>query len=62
MNSKDTVILAGALFTVVLAIAALYGWVHNVIALANADAISGMVVVRAIGVPVAPLGAILGYF
>ena len=61
MNSKDMTIIAGALFTVALVIAALYGWVCNIIALAGADAFSGIVVLRAIGVVVAPLGALLGY-
>ena len=38
------------------------GWIFNIIDLAHAHAITGMVILRAIGVFVAPLGAILGWF
>lgn len=39
------------------------GWVHNVIVVAHSDfsSIDGMTVVRVIGIPVAPVGAIVGW-
>jgi hypothetical protein len=41
---------------------ALAGWVQNVIALFQMDAVNGETVVRAIGVFVFPIGAIYGWF
>jgi hypothetical protein len=40
------------------------GWIFNVIALAKiiSDPITGIMVLRAIGVPFVPLGSILGWF
>lgn len=46
-------------------IAAIMGWMMNLIAvfqLAAADKINAMFVLRCIGILVAPLGAILGWF
>jgi hypothetical protein len=43
-------------------LAAVVGWVMNIVAIAGAESITGMVVVRLIGVFMAPLGAVLGYF
>jgi len=37
------------------------GWVLNLIAIADATAFSGMVVLRAVGIFIAPLGAVLGF-
>ena len=44
--------------------AAGYGWVMNIVTLFGADfsIITGVLVLRVIGVFMAPLGAILGYF
>ena len=42
-------------------IAAVIGWIFNIIAIADSVAFSGMLVLRAIGVFVGPLGAVLGY-
>lgn len=47
-------------FLTVFALTA-YGWVANIVALAHAEAFTGMVILRAIGIFVAPLGAVLGY-
>ena len=41
---------------------ALAGWVMNIIALASMTGMSGLLVLRAIGIPVAPLGVVLGWF
>lgn len=39
------------------------GWVRNIIAVAHSDfsSIDGMTVVRVIGIPAAPVGAVLGW-
>lgn len=39
----------------------LLGWVLNIIAVAGSDTITGMVLVRVIGILFAPLGAVMGY-
>ncbi len=40
------------------------GWVANIVKLAGMDfaSVTGMLVLRAIGIIVAPLGAVLGFF
>jgi len=50
---------------IVLLVVALIGWVMNIIAIVHSGAMSewtGFVIVRVIGVIIAPLGAVLGYF
>lgn len=42
--------------------AALYGWVQNLLIVLNTDLATGELVVRGIGIPLAGLGAIMGYF
>ena len=42
-------------------VAAVIGWIFNIMEIADSVAFSGMLVLRAIGVFVAPLGAVLGY-
>ena len=37
------------------------GWVYNIIALASAETITGLVVLRIVGIFIAPLGAVLGW-
>ena len=39
------------------------GWVRNIIAVAHSDfsSIDGMTVVRVIGIPAAPVGAVVGW-
>lgn len=44
-----------------LFIAGLIGWVLNIISLAGMDGESGMMILRAVGIFIAPLGAVLGY-
>ena len=49
----------------VLFIAGLYGWIMNIVAIVHSGTIpewTGFVIVRAIGVIIVPLGAVLGYF
>jgi hypothetical protein len=40
------------------------GWVMNVISIVNtiSDPISGMFVLRCVGIPIVPLGGVLGWF
>lgn len=55
--------LTALLIWLVIAVAAVGGWIANIVKLIgmNLDVISGMLIARAIGVFVAPLGAVLGY-
>lgn len=39
-----------------------WGWVLNLLALVHSDHLTGLVIARALGVPLAPLGALLGWF
>ena len=50
------------LFILLLTLAAIIGWVSNIAALFNLDTFSGEMVLRAVGIFLAPLGAILGFF
>lgn len=53
----------GALY-LIIGLAGVTGWVMNIVDIVNSDFsnITGMLVIRIIGVFVAPLGAVLGYF
>ena len=59
MNSALIILLM--YFTIV--IAALYGWIMNIVSLAhmNMTDVTGMLVLRVVGIFMAPLGAVLGY-
>ena len=52
-----------ALVLVIVALVGAWGWISNVIKLASMDfgGVTGMLVLRAIGVFLAPLGAVLGF-
>jgi hypothetical protein len=52
------------IFIIVLWVAGLIGWVLNIMTIFNTInlPINGEFILRIIGVPMAPLGAILGYF
>ena len=52
-----------ALVFVIAALVGAWGWISNIIKLASMDfgGVTGMLVLRAIGVFVAPLGAVLGF-
>jgi hypothetical protein len=39
-----------------------FGWVFNIVAIARAETITGLVVLRIVGIFIAPLGAVLGWF
>lgn len=48
----------------IVGLAGVVGWVMNIVDIVNSDLskITGMLVVRIIGVFIPPLGAVLGYF
>jgi hypothetical protein len=48
-------------FVFCLGVLALFGWVANILALINDHMSAGMLIVRAAGIFIAPLGAILGF-
>ena len=52
-----------ALVFLIVALVGAWGWISNIIKLASMDfgGVTGMLVLRAIGVFVAPLGAVLGF-
>ena len=57
-DTKDNLIAAaiGGLF-----ILGVFGWIHNIFIIAEADSVSGMILLRCFGILFAPLGAVLGY-
>lgn len=61
-NSQRGVTLVEMLF-VIIVLGFIPGWIGNVVQLAVADwsTITGLLVLKAIGVFVAPLGAVLGW-
>ena len=63
MRNSDLSVVA-SLFWIGLFLGGLFGWVMNIIELIGMtfDPITGMAVARIIGIFVAPLGAVLGYF
>jgi len=66
-NSDDTAVLLGAGLALFLAVAittgSVVGWVRNVIAVAHSDFnhVDGELVVRVVGIPMAPVGAVMGW-
>ena len=52
-----------ALFIIALWVLALGGWIANIVKLVGMDfgAITGLLIVRAIGIFIAPLGAVMGF-
>lgn len=66
MRIKTTSLTGGflavfAYFALIIAIA--YGWIANIVTIAhsNFSEITGMLVLRVVGIFVAPLGVVLGY-
>jgi len=59
-----TVIDMFHLVFIIIGLCAVGGWVWNVVKVAGSDfgAITAMLVLRCIGIVVAPLGAVLGFF
>jgi len=59
-------IFEGTAFVIMglMVLAAIGGWIANIVAIVGAvsDPITGMFILRCVGIFVAPLGAILGFF
>lgn len=53
----------GGLLAIALTVLGIYGWIANIVALSGStfDPISGLVVLRVIGIFLAPLGSVLGF-
>lgn len=54
---------AAAIVYLGLVIAIIYGWVANIVTIAQSDlyTITGMLILRVAGIFIAPLGVVLGY-
>lgn len=52
----------GVLFAIVVFFLGLVGWIINIVALATAVEPMGLTILRALGVLMAPIGAVLGWF
>lgn len=63
MRDDDTGKALVGLVVIVLAIAAVCGWVMNIVAVANAEFVpmTGLLVLRIVGIFIGPLGAVLGW-
>lgn len=57
MNDKDW----GALIGLGIVLLGAAGWICNIVEIAHTDSVSGMTILRAIGIFFFPLGAVLGY-
>jgi hypothetical protein len=66
-NSDDTAALIGAGLALFLAVAittgSAVGWVRNVIVVTHSDFshVDGELVVRVVGIPMVPIGAVMGW-
>ena len=59
MNSS----LIALILYVAIIVAIVYGWIMNIVALAhmNLTDVTGMLILRVVGIFMAPLGTVLGY-
>lgn len=64
MNSGAAAGITAIFLYLSLLIAGIYGWVVNLIAVIGADFghVTGLLIVRCIGIVVGPLGALIGWF
>lgn len=62
-NAKEITMGAGAVIWLLMVGVMMYGWVANIITLYHSsfDTITGQLVLRVVGIFVAPLGSIMGY-
>ena len=60
MKNDGTAVVAG-LVALVLIVLSFYGWVNNIVELVRATSVTGLVLLRAVGVFVAPIGVVMGY-
>lgn len=63
VTEKVDVGLFGAIIILVLAVAGVIGWIMNIIAIAHSEfvPITGLLVLRIVGIFIGPIGAVLGY-
>ncbi len=63
MNKDAWIVLSIFAAQIGIAIAAIVGWVMNIITIAHSsfDVLTGMLILRIVGIFVGPLGAVLGY-
>lgn len=62
---KNKVVICDFVFLIIImlvVILSFIGWVKNIIQVSNFHHITPFVIVKAIGIIVAPLGAVLGWF
>ena len=61
--SSGTGAIVAAVVYLALVIASAYGWIANIVSLYHSsfDTITGQLVLRIVGIFVAPLGAVMGY-
>lgn len=64
MNRNGNVSVLGAVILLVIIVVGGYGWVMNIVKLVGSDfaQITGVLVVRTVGIFMAPLGIVMGYF
>jgi hypothetical protein len=64
VSDADIGAALGAIVVLALIAGFIYGWVANIVSIVQAidNPVTGMLVLRGVGVFVAPLGAVLGYF
>jgi len=63
MRKDDLIVVSLVVAQVGIVVAAIVGWVMNIITIAHSsfDVLTGMLILRIVGIFVGPLGAILGY-
>lgn len=63
-TTEDLAVAGLWMVPVILVVAGLVGWVMNIVKLAGSDfaVFTGLMVVRIIGIVLAPIGAVVGYF
>ena len=65
MKKQSNLYIYIGILSIVLAIAAGAGWIMNIVEIVgieNWSELGGMEILRIIGVPLTPLGAVLGWF
>lgn len=63
MSSKEQGAIIAALVWLAIVVAATYGWVMNIVHLyySNFNDITGILILRVVGIFIAPLGSVMGY-
>mgnify|MGYP003341023507 CR=1 FL=1 len=63
MSSKEQGAIIAAFVWLAIVVAATYGWVMNIVQLYHSSfsEITGQLILRVIGIFVAPLGSVMGY-